>query len=113
MMKKKFVILVPKYLNMSPGKVASQVAHAVGKFAMTYPEFMKEHHKENQAKYVLGIGYEFSLQYWQEKLPKDVTVYKFFDRAPTTENTEGMATAAVVYGPRSLIDEAFSHLELY
>jgi peptidyl-tRNA hydrolase len=107
----KQVILVPTYLGMSPGKVASQCCHVavpfngierVGKRIILRVE--SRQHMESLKR----------LAEWVEPSRSSTIAWsEFIDSAPTTEGTEGQITAVSVIADEVDVDLVTGHLELY
>lgn len=110
----KQVILVPMWLGMSPGKVASQCCHVTAMvvegllmFSLPLPEvriILRAQTKKEMA--IL----------WHKAIELDtIRMWRFKDRAPTTEGTESKFTAYSFVGQydNKDLDALTGHLELY
>jgi PTH2 family peptidyl-tRNA hydrolase len=111
--KVKQVILVPMWLKMSPGKVASQVAHAAVAVSDAY------RHEQNRtlevsARVVLAVPtLEVMLEVLYEAAQWRLRPTVFRDEAPTTQDTEGRVTAVVITANDEVLQKITGHLELY
>jgi len=111
----KQVIVINDDLKMSPGKIASQAAHAaVGAAFNTARADAVQDWMHAPTKIVLRASARQMLGVIKRAKRRGVRVYKFVDAAPTTENTENKMTALAI-GP--LMSNKFAnitgHLELY
>lgn len=107
----KQVILVPMWLGMSPGKVASQCCHvtaaavrALTTLSLALPE----------VRVILKIETKKEMaQLWDRARWSRVDCFRFKDSAPTTEGTAGKFTAYSFVGRPEDVDALTGHLELY
>lgn len=91
----KLVVVIPKSLGMSPGKMASQVSHATALAVMKFPKEEWEHipvlivHCKDLAHlYKVAADTARDSATW---------VFPFMDSRPTTQNTGGKITALAVF----------------
>jgi PTH2 family peptidyl-tRNA hydrolase len=111
--KVKQVILVPMWLKMSPGKVASQVAHAAVAVSDSY-QHEQNRTLEVSARIVLQVPtLEAMLEVLYEAAQYRLRPVVFRDEAPTTEDTEGRVTAVVITSHDEVLKNITGHLELY
>ena len=114
----KMTILVPRYLQMTPGKVAAQVGHAV----QMATEWATRHDREVWGTYrgapvkiTLGVDSEAELyEVMAAAAHAKIPVHPFMDMPPTTQGTEYKITA-VALGPvrSSKMDKITKHLTFY
>lgn len=114
--KSKFVVIVPASLQMSPGKIASQVAHVSSllgyEVGRTGNETWKEY-LQNPVKYALqSKNYADLYASMAEAERLGCLVVPFMDSPPTTQGTEFMITAVAIFGPHAKVTKATEHLEL-
>jgi peptidyl-tRNA hydrolase len=109
----KQVILVPTYLGMSPGKVASQCCHVAVPFGG--PEKVEK-------RVILKVGERSHIgtlvtlvDFVNKMLPEEhlLSWDPFVDSIPTTEGTDGKLTAVSITGREEDVDLVTGHLELY
>lgn len=106
----KLVIVVPKSLGMSPGKLASQVSHVTARVASFRPDIVWEtvptlicETKDHAALYRVAASAE----------EKHFKAFLYMDSRPTTENTGGEITAMAVFGDAKTLDKVTGKLKLY
>ena len=96
-------IVVPTWLGMSHGKVASQCCHV----ALKYGRFADR-------RVILRIdGFDQLVALIRAAVREKVTVGYFLDGEPTTEGTAGMATAFSFRGKEEAVNRVTGGLELY
>ena len=106
----KQVILVPMWLGMSPGKVASQCCHVAVK------DFAEGAGARVKARVILKVP---TLEEMLHIIARAIqygtatTVTTFIDSAPTTENTEDRVTAVSIVAADETLNRLTGHLELY
>jgi peptidyl-tRNA hydrolase len=110
----KQVILVPTYLGMSVGKIASQCCH------VARPMYMDDNIEKRailkvdspqHLETLRRLKNNLNLRWASENL-SEVDWYEFVDSAPTTEGTAGLTTAISVIGEEAAVDCITGHLEL-
>jgi peptidyl-tRNA hydrolase len=107
----KQVILVPTYLGMSPGKVASQCCHVAVPFGDGVGVQKRIILKVESATHMTSL---FKLKaYVNQKNDYCIMEHVFTDSAPTTEDTAGKVTAVSFIADEAIIDLITGHLELY
>jgi peptidyl-tRNA hydrolase len=110
----KQVILVPTYLGMSVGKIASQCCH------VARPMYMDDNIEKRAILKVDSQRHLEALRRLKDSLNRcwvydnlaEVEWYEFVDSAPTTEGTAGLTTAISVIGEEAAVDCITGHLEL-
>ncbi len=113
----KQVIVINDDLKMSPGKVASQAAHAaVGAAMTTVHTNIVEEWMHAPTKIVLRASARQMRGILKRAQTVGLRVFTFVDSAPTTEGTEGKMTALAI-GPilsdSWRLKKATGHLKLY
>lgn len=108
----KQVILVPMWLGMSPGKVASQCCHVT---ALSCQDLYDETYERLACRIILKMPTKKEMAILWAKAEREgkVMCWRFKDRAPTTEGTDGKFTAYSFIGPADAVDVLTGHLELY
>ena len=96
-------IIVPAWLGMSPGKVASQCCHVASKYG-----------RFEDYRVVLKVATEAQLlEIIAEALTRGLIITYFRDSNPTTEGTDGVITAWSIRGPEQTVNEVTGKMELY
>lgn len=99
----KQAIIVPAWLGMSPGKVASQCCHAALKFGAF-----------SDKRVILRVDSPIQLlALVQAAEEMAVEVRGFVDSEPTTQGTSGTITAWSFRGCEEAVTEVTGKLELY
>jgi len=108
----KQIILVPMWLNMSPGKVASQCCHVV---EMSFTSLAHIFGVKPKARIVVKVDTPgHMLNILSKALSNNsLLVHCFVDSDPTTENTAGQTTAVSITGNDEILQPITGHLELY
>lgn len=109
----KQVIIVPAYLGMSPGKVASQCCH------VALP--LGDQSEDIQKRAILRVDSKAHLNAIRQLWSMAVTLnpdfkpswYAFVDSEPTTEGTAGKVTAVSIVGEEEIVNDITGTLELY
>lgn len=114
--KSKFVVIVPASLQMSPGKIASQVAHVASLLGYEVGRAKSEAWKEylqNPVKYALKSENHADLYEAMAFAERaGCIVVPFMDSPPTTQGTDFMITAVAIFGPHARVTKATEKLEL-
>ena len=106
----KQVILVPMWLGMSPGKVASQCCHVTALVATDLPYTFPT----IACRIILRVETKKDMAIlWNWVANSRVKRFRFKDHAPTTEGTDGKFTAYSFVGEAADVDALTGHLELY
>ena len=111
----RMAIIVPKSLKMSPGKLASQVAHAALRCGIMAPKRRLTAYLKEETKLVLEAKDSAAMRRIAKKAEAaGLTNYVFTDRAPTTEGTANKVTAMCI-GPatREELEPITGNLQLY
>ena len=91
------------WLNLSPGKVASQCCHAATKFG-----------KFEIKRVILRVDSQAKLLDLIAKAEeRSISVQSFRDSGPTTEGTDGVITVWSFLGYEARLDEVTGEMELY
>ena len=105
-------IIVPVWLGMSPGKVASQCCHV----ALRYGRFEDKRVILKVDTHIQLVDILAEAIGWQDPqyphAPK-LEVGHFRDADPTTEGTDGEITAWSIRGPEETVNQVTGKLELY
>lgn len=111
----KFSIVVPRHLKMSPGKMASQVAHVASLVGESWSGSKEwEEYQKRPTKYVLSAGNAAELYQIMANAERSrCFVQPFMDSPPTTMNTEFTITAVAIFGPNAKVTKATAGLKLY
>ncbi len=97
-------IMVPMWLNMSPGKVASQCCHAVASARGTMED----------KRVILRLTTPVEMKLVRLlALHAGLMWYSFTDSAPTTEGTDGKETVYWIGGDEETVNSVTGELELY
>lgn len=104
----KQVILVPMWLGMSPGKVAAQCCHVT---ALAIPNML--FYPDCRIILRVETKKEMAILWQKASRSRTVSSFRFKDRAPTTEGTDGKFTAYSFVGEAEHVDALTGHLELY
>ena len=107
----KQAIIVPMWLGMTPGKVASQCCHVVaiaasGAISSRFVDLPRIVLRVTTKK-------EISVLWQKASLNGNIGCCRFKDSAPTTEDTANKFTAYCFTGRPEDLDPIFGHLELY
>lgn len=95
----RMVIVVPADLKMSPGKLASQVAHAALRCGVKAPRRVLTEYLHEETKLVLAAKNAAMMRRIAKRAEKSgLTHHVFRDSPPTTEGTENKVTAMCI-GP--------------
>ena len=97
-------IVVPTWLGMSPGKVASQCCHVALKYGR--PADQRVILKVDSYEQLRGLLRNYAFN-------GNVTMGVFVDTGPTTQGTEGVITAYSFRGKEEAVDRVTGGLELY
>jgi len=115
--KYKQVVVVRSDLNMSPGKLAAQVAHgsvsAAEKARQEHGEWLDEWLGEGQKKVVVKVSGENELREIQKKAKEARLPHELIQDAGLTELPPGTSTVlAIGPAPNELIDKLTRNLPL-
>jgi hypothetical protein len=105
----KQAIIVPTWLKMSPGKVASQCCHAA-LWGGGQPDDIRVVLKIESQAHVDTLTKLVELM---ADAGAYITIEHFTDSGPTTEGTEGVTTAYWIRGEEPDVNFLTGHLELY